>query len=89
VKTHPDVYDVTVVGVPDERWGSTVCALIQIREGHKTPTLDSIQDHCRKLIAGYKVPRKLVVVNSVLRAPSGKPDYRWAKETAYTKLGIK
>lgn len=89
VKTHPDVYDVTVVGVPDERWGSTVCAIIQVREGHKAPTLDSIQDHCRKVIAGYKVPRKLVVVDSILRAPSGKPDYRWAKETAHQKLGIK
>jgi len=89
VKTHPDVYDVTVIGVPDERWGSTVCALVQLREGHKAPTIESIQDHCRKLIAGYKVPRKLVVVDNVLRAPSGKPDYRWAKETAYKALGIK
>ena len=89
VKTHPDVYDVTVVGVPDERWGSTVCAIIQVREGHQTPSLESVQEHCRKTIAGYKVPRKLVVVKSVLRAPSGKPDYRWAKETAYQSLGIK
>ncbi len=88
VKTHPDVYDVTVVGVPDERWGQTVCAIIQVREGSETPTLESIQDHCRQHIAGYKVPRKLVTVDAVLRAPSGKPDYRWAKETAYEKLGI-
>lgn len=89
VKTHPDVYDVTVVGVPDERWGSTVCAIIQVRDGHQKPSLESIQDHCRKHIAGYKVPRKLVIVDSILRAPSGKPDYRWAKETAYRVLGIK
>jgi acyl-CoA synthetase (AMP-forming)/AMP-acid ligase II len=88
VKTHPDVYDVTVVGVPDERWGSTVCAIIQAREGHAVPSLESIQEHCRKHLAGYKVPRKLVVVDTVLRAPSGKPDYRWAKETAYARLGI-
>ncbi|MCB1616747.1 MAG: acyl-CoA synthetase [Pseudomonadales bacterium] len=88
VKTHPSVYDVTVVGVPDERWGNTVCAIIQVREGHETPSLDSIQEHARKHIAGYKVPRKLVVVDKILRAPSGKPDYRWAKETACKVLGL-
>lgn len=88
VKTHPDIYDVTVVGVPDERWGATVCAVIQIRSGHKAPALESIQDHCRKLIAGYKIPRKLVIVDSIVRAPSGKPDYRWAKDAAYKALNI-
>lgn len=89
VKSHPDVYDVTVVGVPDERWGSTVCAIIQLRDNHDAPTLESIQEHCRKLIAGYKMPRKLVFVDKIERAPSGKPDYRWAKDIAYEKLGIK
>ena len=88
VKTHPDVYDVTVVGVPDERWGQTVCAIIQLRAGAAVPSLESIQEHCRKHIAGYKVPRKLVVVEQILRAPSGKPDYRWAKETALKQLGL-
>jgi acyl-CoA synthetase (AMP-forming)/AMP-acid ligase II len=88
VKTHPDVYDVTVVGVPDERWGQTVCAIIQLREGSNEPSLESIQDHCRQHIAGYKIPRKLVVVDKILRAPSGKPDYRWAKETAIKKLNL-
>ena len=88
VKSHPDVFDVTVVGVPDERWGSTVCALIQLREGSEAPTLESIQVHCRKFIAGYKVPHKLVVVDEVMRSPSGKPDYRWAKKTAFDILAI-
>ncbi|MBT4522695.1 MAG: acyl-CoA synthetase [Halieaceae bacterium] len=82
VKSHPAIYDVTVTGVPDERWGSAVCALIQVRDGHSTPTLESIQDHCRQVIAGYKIPRRLVVVDEVVRSPSGKPDYRWASEMA-------
>jgi len=82
VKSHPDVFDVTVIGVPDERWGNTVCALIQIRDGHRTPSLASIQDHCRRHIAGYKIPRQLVVVAKIQRSPAGKPDYRWAKKIA-------
>jgi acyl-CoA synthetase (AMP-forming)/AMP-acid ligase II len=81
IKGHPDVYDCTVVGVPDERWGQRVVAVVQPREGG-TPTLDSIQEHCRTVIAGYKVPRELHVVDTIQRSPSGKPDYRWAADIA-------
>ncbi|MEL7206956.1 MAG: acyl-CoA synthetase, partial [Actinomycetota bacterium] len=82
VKAHPSVYDVTVVGVPDERWGSRVAAVIQLREGAEEPPLEDVQAHCREHIAGYKVPRELHVVEEVVRAPSGKPDYRWAQDLA-------
>ena len=81
VKGHPDVYDCTVVGVPDERWGQRVAAVVQPREGHDV-TLESIQEHCRTAIAGYKVPRELHIVDTIVRSPSGKPDYRWAKDVA-------
>jgi 3-oxocholest-4-en-26-oate---CoA ligase len=81
VKSHPDVYDVVVVGVPDERWGSRVCAVVEPRPGTK-PTLDDVQTHCRTKIAGYKVPRELHLVDKIERSPSGKPDYRWAKDVA-------
>ncbi len=81
VKSHPDVYDAVVVGVPDERWGNRVAVVVQAREG-ATPTLESIQEHCRNHIAGYKVPRQLELVPVVVRSPSGKPDYRWAKTVA-------
>jgi acyl-CoA synthetase (AMP-forming)/AMP-acid ligase II len=81
VKSHPDVYDVIVVGVPDERWGSRVTAVVEPRPGAK-PTLDDIQVHCRTKIAGYKVPRELHLVDKIERSPSGKPDYRWAKDIA-------
>jgi len=81
VKSHPDVYDAVVVGVPDERWGNRVAAVVQARPGTR-PTLESIQDHCRKHVAGYKVPRQLELVDAVVRSPSGKPDYRWAKTVA-------
>ena len=78
LKSHPDVFDVLVVGVPDERWGERVTALLQPRPG-RTPTLDELQEHCRSRIAGYKVPRELFLVDEVPRLPNGKPDYRTAK----------
>jgi acyl-CoA synthetase (AMP-forming)/AMP-acid ligase II len=81
VKSHPDVYDAVVVGVPDERWGSRVAAVIQARE-RATPDLKSIQTHCREKIAGYKVPRELHMVSQMVRSPSGKADYPWAKRIA-------
>ena len=81
LKSHPDVYDVLVVGVGDERWGERVCALLQPREGH-TPDLEQLREHCRTRIAGYKIPRQLLLVDEVPRLPNGKPDYRSAKEQA-------
>ena len=81
LKSHPDVFDVLVVGVPDRRWGERVAALLQPRVG-KTPVLEDLQAHCRIYIAGYKVPRELLLVDEVPRLPNGKPDYRRAKERA-------
>ena len=81
IKSHPDVYDCTVVGVPDDRWGQRVAAVVQVRESG-TLTLESVQEHCRQHVAGYKVPRELHLVASIVRSPSGKPDYRWAKDVA-------
>jgi len=81
LKSHPDVFDVLVVGVPDSRWGERVAALLQPREG-KVPTLEDLQAHCRSQIAGYKVPRELILIEVVPRLPNGKPDYRRAKEQA-------
>jgi acyl-CoA synthetase (AMP-forming)/AMP-acid ligase II len=69
------------VGVPDERWGESVTAVIAPREGHSV-TLDTMSEHCRTALAGYKLPRKIVVVDAVERTPAGKPNYRWAKEMA-------
>ncbi|MDP6981306.1 MAG: acyl-CoA synthetase [Myxococcota bacterium] len=81
VKDHPDAYDAVVVGVPDERFGSRVAAVVEPREG-ATPTLESIQEHCRTKIAGYKIPRQIHLVGRIERSPSGKPDYPWARRVA-------
>jgi len=81
LKAHPAVFDCTVVGVSDERWGQRVAAVVQFSEG-ETTDLEALCDHARNHIAGYKVPRELHVVDAIVRSPSGKPDYRWAKTLA-------
>ncbi|CAH9417963.1 Long-chain-fatty-acid--CoA ligase (EC @ Long-chain fatty-acid-CoA ligase (EC, Mycobacterial subgroup FadD19 [Streptomyces globisporus] len=82
LKSHADVYDALVAGVPDERWGNRVAAVIQMREGADALTLDAVQAHCRTRLAGYKIPRVLVLADRIQRSPSGKADYRWAKAVA-------
>jgi acyl-CoA synthetase (AMP-forming)/AMP-acid ligase II len=84
LKAHPSVFDAVVVGVPDERWGERVAAVVQPRHGAGESDLDvdELAAHCRRHLAGYKVPRSLVLVDEVVRSPSGKPDYRWARARA-------
>jgi acyl-CoA synthetase (AMP-forming)/AMP-acid ligase II len=81
VKSHPGVWDAVVIGVPDERWGQRVTAVIETRASVSV-ALEDLQAHCRSKIAGYKVPRQVIVVDSIVRSPSGKPDYRWASRVA-------
>jgi len=81
-KSHPAVWDATVVGVPDDRWGQRVAAVVALRPGADGLDLEGLQAHCRQKIAGYKIPRQLHIVDQVVRSPSGKPDYRWAASVA-------
>ncbi|HEY8544135.1 MAG TPA: acyl-CoA synthetase [Acidimicrobiales bacterium] len=83
LKGHPAVYDCLVVGVDDERWGSAVCAVVQPPPGEGVePRLDDLVAHCKQHLAGFKAPKRLVLVDRVVRSPSGKPDYRWAASVA-------
>ncbi|HEY5155594.1 MAG TPA: acyl-CoA synthetase, partial [Acidimicrobiales bacterium] len=81
LKAHPDVFDVIVVGAPDERWGQRVSAIIEVRPGHDLD-LEDLDRHARANLAGYKVPRTVQTVAEVRRSPSGKPDYPWALDLA-------
>jgi acyl-CoA synthetase (AMP-forming)/AMP-acid ligase II len=85
LKSHPAVLDAVVVGVPGGRWGEQVTAVVQPRPG-VTPTLDELAAHTRARLASYKVPRALVLVDEIVRSPSGKPDYRWARATAEAQV---
>jgi fatty-acyl-CoA synthase len=84
VKSHPDVFDALVVGVPDARFTERVAAIVQPRSG-RAPTLDDLASHCRGSVAGYRVPRELKLVDAIRRTASGKADYRWAKEQFETE----
>jgi acyl-CoA synthetase (AMP-forming)/AMP-acid ligase II len=81
LKSHPDVFDALVVGLPDPRWGEKVVAVVQARRGRAAST-DDVIAHCRKHLAGYKVPRLVHRVEQIVRSPSGKADYPWAKRVA-------
>ena len=81
LRSHGSVADVVVVGSPDARWGEVVTALVAPAPG-EAPTLDELDAHCRRSLAGFKVPRRLVLVDEVRRSAAGKPDYRWARAEA-------
>ena len=70
LKSHPAVFDCLVVGVPDERWGQKVAAVVQWRDG-QSAELAELDAHARTHVAGYKVPRELHAVERIQRSPSG------------------
>jgi acyl-CoA synthetase (AMP-forming)/AMP-acid ligase II len=87
LKSHPDVFDSLVIGVPDERLGQRVGALIELRPGvlagdqgaaDPSAVVAALEAHVREQLAGYKVPRSVWFVDSIGRTVSGKADYRWA-----------
>jgi 3-oxocholest-4-en-26-oate---CoA ligase len=85
VRAHPDVFDAVVVGVPDDRFGQKVVALVKLRPGAAELTLAALQEHCRTKLAGYKVPRSLLV-GEAPRTNTNKPDYAAAQEIARARL---
>ncbi|WP_431956749.1 acyl-CoA synthetase [Nocardia lijiangensis] len=81
LKSHPDVFDTLVIGVPDDLFGWSVAAVVQPRAS-VTVDLAALSDHLRTKIAGYKLPRAFWMVDEIERQPSGKADYQWAKRYA-------
>jgi len=87
LKAHPNIFDCLVVGVKDDRWGQKVVAVIQRREDIEM-SLEEIKEVASKYIASYKMPKAIVFSELIERAPSGKPNYQWAKEYANSELQI-
>jgi acyl-CoA synthetase (AMP-forming)/AMP-acid ligase II len=88
LKSHPSIDDALVVGTPSERWGQQVTAVVSLRSGAAAPSLEDVRAHCDPHLAGYKVPKALVTAPEIVRSPSGKPDYAWAKEFAQGAMGF-
>lgn len=86
LKQHPSVFDAVVIGTPNERWGEQVTALVKLRDDATADT-DQIVAHTRTLVADYKAPKAIFVVDEVVRTPVGKADYKWAKEEALRLIG--
>lgn len=63
-----------VVGLPDEKWGEIVVAVIQANEGEEAPTLEEVRKHCEHFLARYKLPKKVMVVDEIFRNTAGKID---------------
>ncbi len=85
LKRHPAVADVVVTGTPDPRWGEQVTAIVALRPGTAAAP-EELREAAGRELARYKLPRAFVFVDAVERAPTGKPDYRWAKQTAVAAL---
>jgi fatty-acyl-CoA synthase len=91
LKLHPDVRDAIVVGIPDDRFGQAITAVVELMPGTDPGTVseaDLIQ-HIKKYLASYKAPRRVRFVPSIGRAPTGKVDYsRHASEAAEWARGF-
>jgi fatty-acyl-CoA synthase len=86
LKHHPAVYDTVVVGTPSERWGQQVTALVKLRPGASAGEAE-LRAVAGEHVAHFKLPKLFVFVDELVRAPSGKADYRWARERALAALG--
>ncbi|MFM8564223.1 MAG: AMP-binding protein [Acidimicrobiia bacterium] len=80
VKTHEAVADCLVFGVPDEKYGQRVVGVASVAPGRSAPAADAVIAHTKTKLSSYKVPKQLVFVTTVPRAPNGKADYVSAKK---------
>jgi fatty-acyl-CoA synthase len=87
LKHHESVADALVVGLPDEKWGQSVNAVVSLHEGHELDEI-ALKTFIRNEIAGYKVPKRILARADLERAPNGKADYKLIKNYAAAELGI-
>jgi len=85
VKLHPSVQDAIVVGVPDEKFGEAITALVSLRPGEEA-TPDEIIEVVRSNISRFKAPRHVLMIDEIKRGPNGKADYAWAKAIAVERV---
>jgi fatty-acyl-CoA synthase len=87
IKRHPGVKDVVVVGVPDEKWGEAITAVLSTHAGDVDA--EALKAFVKRELAGYKAPKHVVAVAEVYRSPSGKADFKRTRDEALAALGLK
>ena len=87
LKTHESVYDCLVVGLPDDRFGQKVAAVLSIADGARFDEA-ALAEHVRTKLAAYKAPRAFILVDEVPRAANGKAGYKAAKEIALDRMQV-
>ena len=90
LKLNDAVLDCNVVGVPDERWGQAITAIIKLSQKAIDAGIEdsSLIAGVKETLASYKAPKHIIRVDTFLRSPNGKSDYRWATRTALIALGL-
>ena len=81
IKRNQEVFDCLVVGIEDEKFGQKVVAVVSIEKNNEISEANLVES-TREFIAGYKLPKKVIFVEEVQRAPNGKANYKWAKSVA-------
>jgi fatty-acyl-CoA synthase len=87
LKLHPAVQDAVCVGVPDERFGESICAVVEVADG-ATVSADEVIAYVQARLARYKAPRRVITVPSIGRSPAGKVDYKALQRLAREQLGV-
>jgi fatty-acyl-CoA synthase len=85
LKGHDAVHDALVVGVPDDKWGQMVTAVVEL-EPNADFDEESIRAHVRGKLAGYKTPKRILVTGIRMRASNGKADYKGVTDFARKSL---
>ena len=88
VKRHEAVLDTAIVGVPDEKWGEAITAVVVLRDG-KSVDADDLIKFVKANLASYKAPKHVVFADSLGRSPAGKLDYPGLKEKAVAEVGAR
>ena len=82
----PEVFECAVIGVPDEKWGEAVKAIIALRSGQSLRE-DSVLAHCREKLGGVKSPKTVEFVAEIPKTPAGKIDRKLLRAPYWAGMG--